>query len=562
MDTIVQSFAVAESAAPSNEWSWELIGTMLMAASTFFVAVATGFTLRIAKASNKRQERERLENLKAKRAEKLMNLINFILDHREMLHNKPYPQLDISERYETIIVFNISNSEEAPTKKVTRHNFVIVREVENNNNILSFSFIGEYKVDPMSIEIDIEPKLDSRSEEWDKLFSALKNSLNIALFQSNFDQNEILDYYEMDAKILNRVEVRGHVGMNSKADKKLTDAILSINVESTRKLVKKITHIDARDVEGKTFLHYAVKDAHSQIVSDENYSENRDKETLHKGISKNHALKMQKDLNTIISILIDEGADVNAKDNHGAPVIYCAASTNNPRIIYILEASGADVNAISDHNNGTAIHIASHSGWNDVVEKLIQHGAKLDCKNSNGETPLHMASASGWASVIRKLIDHGLNVDVKDNLGETPLHKAAFFGAPSAVEELIEKGADKGINSENIDGETPLHHACWSGSRYITEVLIHHGSDINMQNKNGETPLHIAIKNMQFGQARFAAVASALIGHDADIFCKDKDGNSPNDLILEMINENRWLRTLLGALKQKLSNIFRHLIKH
>lgn len=67
---------------------------------------------------------------------------------------------------------------------------------------------------------------------------------------------------------------------------------------------------------------------------------------------------------------------------------------------------------------------------------------------------------------------------------------------------------------------------------------------------------------MQFGQARFAAVASALIGHDADIFCKDKEGNSPNDLILEMINENRWLRTLLGALKQKLSNIFRHLIKH
>ena len=560
MDNTLQILEVANSTTPSSGWSWDAIGTMLMVVATFCVAGTTFFTGYLALVANRRQEKERSENLKRERAERLVNLINFILEHKELLYNKTYPMYDKDECYETVIGFNVMDHEKIYTKKTTHHNFVIVRERGNNDNILSFTFIGEYRVDPMSVDIDMEPEYDPGSEKWEKLFDALIKSLNLALFQTKFAQSGMREYYEMDTEVLNKItglfgEVRGHVGMNSKFDRKLVNAILSIDVKSVKKLVKKITHIDARDMEGKTFIHYAVRDAHSQIISNENLSFNEE-EATHKGISKTHVMKMQKDLNLIISILIDEGADVNAKDNRGNSVIYYAASTNNPQAIYILETSGSDVNAVSNHNGGTAIYAASHNGWDDVVEKLIQHGAKLDCRDSDGEPPLHMASASGWASTIKKLIDHGLSIEDRNKFEETPLHKASLSEDIDAVDVLVQSGAKRGINDKDELGETPLHNASWQGSVPMIKTLIRHGADTDIRNKKGETPLHIALRNIGVDSGRYAAAADALIEHGADLFCKDKNGDSPDYLILKLINRHRWYHTILDELKQKLNAFF------
>ena len=563
MDTILQNLAdVVEYIAAIIKWMISVIsGEALTAFATICVAIATGFTLRIAKISNKRQEKERYENLKSERAEKLVNLTNFMLQNRELFNNAEYPISDRSGLYEAIIRFNFGSHKERRTRKINRYNFVIVRNKNDHGAILSFSYMGDYKVEPMSIEIDKEPELDSEPEKWDMLFDALKSSINRALIGSGYYLPPMLPYYSMNSQTIKEtigspIEAKGHAIMNSTVDRSLVDAILKINVKSVKKLVKSITHIDARDMKGKTFLHYAVQDAHNQILSDKNYSTD-EKENLHRGISKEYAFKMQKDLNEIISILIDKNADVNAKDNRGTPIIYCAASVNNPWAIYMLGTAGADVNAISDYNNGAAIHIASYSGWDDVVEKLIEHGADVHCRDLTGKTPLHMASAEGWASTIGKLIQHGLSIDDTDSSGETPLHKASSSSSLSAVKELIQHGAKKGVNDKNEIGETPLHKASSWGPDTIIDTLISIGSDINVKNNRGETPLHIAIRDSQFETNRDQPTVDALLRHGADLYCVDISGVSPYDLI----NRNRWDYILLDKLNQECMKIYLRFIK-
>ena len=55
-----------------------------------------------------------------------------------------------------------------------------------------------------------------------------------------------------------------------------------------------------------------------------------------------------------------------------------------------LEA-GVDVNA-GDNAGDTALHGAAQKGWDQVVQFLIDHGAKLDVKDKKGRTPLDAAN--------------------------------------------------------------------------------------------------------------------------------------------------------------------------
>jgi ankyrin repeat protein len=53
--------------------------------------------------------------------------------------------------------------------------------------------------------------------------------------------------------------------------------------------------------------------------------------------------------------------------------------------------AGVDVNA-GDNQGDTALHGAAQKGWDQVVQFLVDHGAKLDVKDKKGHTPLDAAN--------------------------------------------------------------------------------------------------------------------------------------------------------------------------
>ena len=78
----------------------------------------------------------------------------------------------------------------------------------------------------------------------------------------------------------------------------------------------------------------------------------------------------------------------------------------SPRIAKLLIEGGADVNA-KDKDDSTSLHWAAAWGHTGIVALLIAHGADVNAKNKGGEMPLHRATNNGYLEIVNLLNRHG-----------------------------------------------------------------------------------------------------------------------------------------------------------
>ena len=67
-------------------------------------------------------------------------------------------------------------------------------------------------------------------------------------------------------------------------------------------------------------------------------------------------------------------------------------------------------------------------GRQDVVEYLLDNGAKVDVPDDGGLMPLHNACSFGHTEVVQTLLKHGADPNARDNWNYTPLHEASSKG--------------------------------------------------------------------------------------------------------------------------------------
>ncbi len=147
--------------------------------------------------------------------------------------------------------------------------------------------------------------------------------------------------------------------------------------------------------------------------------------------------------------LIENGADVNAKDKNRWTALFWAACSGKFDISTFLIEKGADVDA-KNNDGGTALHWAALNEHIDIAKFLIENGADVDAKDKNRWTALHWAAFYGHVEVTKVLIENGANVDAKDKNNETAVEIAIKFGHHQ-IAELIENS--KKICSNNVDPE-------------------------------------------------------------------------------------------------------------
>ena len=71
-----------------------------------------------------------------------------------------------------------------------------------------------------------------------------------------------------------------------------------------------------------------------------------------------------------------------------------------------------------------------HTGFGrqEVVEYLLDNGAKVDVQDDGGLMPLHNACSFGHTEVVQTLLKHGADPNARDNWNYTPLHEASSKG--------------------------------------------------------------------------------------------------------------------------------------
>lgn len=105
--------------------------------------------------------------------------------------------------------------------------------------------------------------------------------------------------------------------------------------------------------------------------------------------------------------LLEKGADPNIAANNQFKVapIHSACATSNLKMATLLIQNGADVNA-KQMQDVTPIHSAAHNGQTELVQLLFDNRADINVKMENGLTPLSMAIEGKFKEtedLIRKL---------------------------------------------------------------------------------------------------------------------------------------------------------------
>jgi ankyrin repeat protein len=143
-----------------------------------------------------------------------------------------------------------------------------------------------------------------------------------------------------------------------------------------------------------------------------------------------------------IKILLDQGADPNAraKDNtlsrtiftmqwfleSGATPFVRAAQSSDTELMKLLLAYGADPKIPTDHND-TALTSAAGMGWVEgvtyersakenfeAVRMLLDLGLDPNAANNDGRTSLMVAAMKGRSDVVQLLVDRGARLDTRD----------------------------------------------------------------------------------------------------------------------------------------------------
>lgn len=273
----------------------------------------------------------------------------------------------------------------------------------------------------------------------------------------------------------------------------------------------------------------------------------------------------------IVELLLEKGADVNAKDKYQIAPLHIAVYYEKGKISQLLLQKGADrINNIEwdayDFDKGTFTDF-----WRDNVRR----GANEDVQGKKSIT-LWESVKSDDIETARNLIEKGADINAKDNSHSryTPLHWASYYGRLEIAKLLIDKGADvnatygtehrnalqlaidhkhediaallisKGANvnaktkSSNYSAHT-LHMAAKHGNLKITRLLLEKGAEVNAKNQSGATPLHKAALEGH------ADVVKNLLDNGADVNARDNSQNTPLHVSVEYRGNDETIKLLL-----------------
>lgn len=314
------------------------------------------------------------------------------------------------------------------------------------------------------------------------------------------------------------------------------------------RLVKKDTSIVLiQDAQGNTALHYAAEKGFEQTIN--SLLAPLDNQTA-------NALKALKNKNnkTAFDIAVSKGKRIDALSNGEAsvsvPVASKGSETDDDEVIEIVDDEEDTKKkdniptALREPSSPTNREIAMFAA---LLEKRIREAAEGRSVEASVSVPVAPKEPETDDSEIIKIVvdEDDTKKDTQKTSSETyALHKAAARGDSRGIKELIEKSGtySQGLQVPDQNGWLPLHYAAANGHlACVKEIIETLDSDLNnrvldeysnVQNKNGQTALHLAVLCNHFD------IVTYLVNHaQAETTIRDNNNATPSDLAVFVQDE-------------------------
>jgi ankyrin repeat protein/predicted DNA-binding WGR domain protein len=230
-----------------------------------------------------------------------------------------------------------------------------------------------------------------------------------------------------------------------------------------------------------------------------------------------------------LSVLLEKGVDCRDYDkNKWTPMMY-AAQANKPDNI-VLMCGHINYNLGTKNKEGNAaLHVAVENRNVDAVDALIRMGADKNQTGRNKKTPLIMAAELDCWEIVQKLLEGGAKITPSDKYGKNCLLHAVTSGNVRTVTYLLSKGAD--FKKTDSSGNTSLHYACAYGHWELIGHLIKAGVEINAVNSWNLSAILVALMK------NHTRCLKMLVNYpEINVNCQDKDGSSLIDNCLSQFN--------------------------
>ncbi|MEO6186385.1 MAG: ankyrin repeat domain-containing protein, partial [Steroidobacteraceae bacterium] len=239
----------------------------------------------------------------------------------------------------------------------------------------------------------------------------------------------------------------------------------------------------------------------------------------------------------VAKLLLQAGAQVNAREANGITPLLMAISSNNMAAAQFLLSQGSEVNAqdwygrtpLWEAVNVRNLYVHNANFKNGIerapvlklIDALLAAGANVNARTKEtppfrnhlleitgslewvdftGQTPFLTAALAGDITVMKLLLQHGADPRIDTFQGTSPLMAAAgvnwvvaqtWTEGPeqllAAVKMCRELGMD--VNQANSMGVTALHGAANRGSDDIIRYLVEQGADLAAQDKEHRSAL-------------------------------------------------------------------------
>lgn len=206
--------------------------------------------------------------------------------------------------------------------------------------------------------------------------------------------------------------------------------------------------------EMKAALHYAVENKSIDVIRilvdfKENAVENAEKPDFNlKTVDGDSplSLALMMEAKELVPILIEGGADVNARNGQDLTLLHQAILKEDAETAVFLLNQGADFNALTGDQE-SPLQLAIHCRLPTVVDQLCTLGVSFSSPNSKGDPPLWTALESEQDEIASVLVRHGVDTDCWSSSGpdgclQTLLHRAIDENREAAAIFLIRSRCD------------------------------------------------------------------------------------------------------------------------